>query len=447
MITSGEELRTREVLRVWFPLALSWLFMALEGPIANSFIARMPDPEICFAVFGAVVLPVASLIEAPVLMFLSASTALSRNLPQFLALRRFMHVSSAVLTVIHLLVTFTPLFDVVMFRILGIPQHFATQTFWGMVAMTPLTWAVGYRRFHQGALIAAGYSRVVGFGTLLRLMTTASIAGLGVLLGAKHGAVVASVAVTCSLLVEATYSGYMSYRNAYPLLVTKEPDEQTTKNALLGQRELFWYFLPLAATSLLWMLATPLGSAALSRMPSAHDALAVMPLVSSVSFLCRTFAVANNEVMVALYPRPRGPETLAKFVFAVGVASSTLLLCFAVTPLGRVWFVGLFGLSPSHTYLAYSSLLYVVPLGLLSAVFSWYYGILILERQTRAVNESVVWYIVVASSVLILGVTVQSARSLNLTMAAFTLAQLASVLWLRRCVRKLQLEPVDKRNE
>lgn len=443
MITSGGELRTREVVRVWFPLALSWMFMALEAPIANFFIARMPDPALCFAVFGAIVIPVASLIEAPVLMFLSASTALSRNLPQFLALRRFMHVFSALLTVVHLLVTFTSLFDLVMFKVLGIPERYGPQTFWGMVAITPMTWAVGYRRFHQGALIAAGHSRLISVGTLLRIATTASIASLGVLFDSGYGAVVASVAISCSLLVEAAFSGYMSYRYAYPQLVESTPGVAGTKNALLGQKELFWYFLPLAATSLLWMLASPLGSAALSRMPRALETLAVLPLVTAVSLLCRTGVIANNEVIVALYSRPNGPAVLSRFVFITGLTSSLLLLCFAETPLGELWFSGLFGLSDTQTAIAYASLLYVIPLGLLSAVFSWYYGILILERQTRAVNESVAWFILVAGATLMSGVYMQSGRSLQVTMAAFTLAQLASVLWVRRCVRKLQRGTAD----
>jgi len=40
------------------------------------------------------------------------------------------------------------------------------------------------------------------------------------------------------------------------------------------------FYIPLAMTSLLFLLAQPMGSAAISRMPMALESLAVWPVVS-----------------------------------------------------------------------------------------------------------------------------------------------------------------------
>ena len=70
----------RKIFTVWWPLALSWLLMGIELPMLTSVVARLPDPEINLAAYGEIVFPLALILEAPVLMLLSASTALSQDL-------------------------------------------------------------------------------------------------------------------------------------------------------------------------------------------------------------------------------------------------------------------------------------------------------------------------------------------------------------------------------
>ena len=70
---------------------------------------------------GGVVFPLSLLIEGPIIMLLAASTALSRDRESYQKLRRFMVVSGAALTAIHLAVAVTPLFDVVVVGWMGAP--------------------------------------------------------------------------------------------------------------------------------------------------------------------------------------------------------------------------------------------------------------------------------------------------------------------------------------
>ncbi len=67
------------IFKTWWPLAVSWLFMGLEQPLVGAVIARLAEPTINLAALGGVVFPVALIIEAPVIMLLAASTALSKD--------------------------------------------------------------------------------------------------------------------------------------------------------------------------------------------------------------------------------------------------------------------------------------------------------------------------------------------------------------------------------
>ncbi|MGD8396518.1 MAG: hypothetical protein PVF43_13705, partial [Candidatus Eiseniibacteriota bacterium] len=71
-------LGVRHVAATWWPLAASWLLMGVELPLVSAVLARFPDPEIHLAAYGGIVFPLALLIEAPIIMLLAASTALSK---------------------------------------------------------------------------------------------------------------------------------------------------------------------------------------------------------------------------------------------------------------------------------------------------------------------------------------------------------------------------------
>ena len=57
------------------------------------------------------------------MMLLAASTALSKDTPSYQMLRRFMMVSGAALTGLHVLIAFTPLYYFVAVNILGAPAE------------------------------------------------------------------------------------------------------------------------------------------------------------------------------------------------------------------------------------------------------------------------------------------------------------------------------------
>ena len=75
----SQPVTTRDVWITWYPLALSWLMMGIELPLLSAVVARLANPEVNLGAYGGVVFPLALLIEAPIIMLLTASTKLSRD--------------------------------------------------------------------------------------------------------------------------------------------------------------------------------------------------------------------------------------------------------------------------------------------------------------------------------------------------------------------------------
>ena len=97
LISSQEKLTTSKIFKFWLPLAATWLMMSMEGPFIAAIIARLPDPKFNLAAFG-VAFSFALVIEAPVIMIMSASTALVKDSFSFKKLRNFTYLINGVIT-------------------------------------------------------------------------------------------------------------------------------------------------------------------------------------------------------------------------------------------------------------------------------------------------------------------------------------------------------------
>lgn len=73
----------RRILAFWFPLAATWLMMAVEGPYVAAIIARLADPTLNLAAYG-VAFSFAFIAEAPIIMVMTASNALVRDRASYL---------------------------------------------------------------------------------------------------------------------------------------------------------------------------------------------------------------------------------------------------------------------------------------------------------------------------------------------------------------------------
>ena len=91
MLADKEPLTYKKIFFFWIPLAATRLMMAAEGPFLAAIIARLANPKYNLAAYG-VAFSFAVLIEAPIIMIMSASTALAKDRDSFLKLRNFTYI-------------------------------------------------------------------------------------------------------------------------------------------------------------------------------------------------------------------------------------------------------------------------------------------------------------------------------------------------------------------
>ena len=411
------------ILTLWWPLALSWLFMGLEQPLISAAIARLKDPTVHLAALGGIVFPFALAIESPIVMLLAASTALSDHKQAYRLMYRFMMAAGFVITVVHALLAFTPLYDLLIVAALAPPEEIVEPARWGLRAMLPWTWSIAHRRFQQGLLIRYGDAKAVSVGTLLRLIANIISMAVTIPLGLP-GIVVAGLGISAGVITEAVFIGL----RARPIIRDKLPEADGN---LLGWRGFATFYVPLAFTTVVLLGSQPIGSAAISRMPEALNSLAVWPVLVAFIFLFRGLGFAMNEVVVtALKEGQASFSELARFAHLLALVLTGLLAAVAFSPLSRAYFAGVAGLNETLAPLAVAAFVYAVVWPALSVYRNLYQGVIVAKGQTRFVSEAVVLSLLVTTVLLFVGVALSSTVGLFVGVGAFLAGTLVQVLWL-----------------
>ena len=132
----------RSILLFWSPLAVQWLMMGLEGPFLAAVIARLHDPVFNLAAYG-VAYAFAILVESPVIMLMSASTALVEDAVSYRRLRNFANALNVLATALLLLVLTPPVFSAIMGSLLGLPEAVSDLVYGALWLLLPWPAAIG----------------------------------------------------------------------------------------------------------------------------------------------------------------------------------------------------------------------------------------------------------------------------------------------------------------
>ena len=371
----------KHILRFWLPLAATWLMMALEGPYITAIVARLPDAAFNLAAYG-IAFSIAWIVEAPIMMVLTASNALVRCRESLHALRRFTYTLNAVLTGALALIALPPVFGALA-SLMNLPPGIARLAHLATAAVLPWPAAIGYRRFYQGLMVRAGLTRRVAYGTVIRLAVMSVAAGLLAWRSSLAGAAIGAVSLSVGVVAEAAASRWMARGVVRELESTSSP----AGRAPLTRDAIVRFYVPLALTSVLSLITLPLMTFFMSHSRRPIESLAVLPVVNAFVFLFRSGAFAHQEVVVALTGRhgERAAEIRRATGF-LGTAASGGLALVSLTPLADVWFHSVAGLSPGMAAFAIAPVRVLLLLPALEYLLAYQRGRLILERRTRVVT-------------------------------------------------------------
>ncbi len=419
-----DKLTKLKIFLFWGPLALTWLMMGLEQPFLIAFIARLNDAKFNLAAFG-IAGSFAMLIEAPIIMLLSASTALVTGRYSYRKLKKFTDILNASITGIHLIVIIPPVFNFIAVKVMEVPENVAGLAYTALVIFIPWSASIGYRRFYQGLLIRKGLTKMVTYGTLVRFSVIA-IVGLTLYLAGLPGAYVGATALSAAVVLEAIATRIMVSKTLKEVLDREDPE-----NRNLTLKVVTKFYTPLAMTSVLSMGIHPFVTFFLSRSYMAVESLAVLPVVGSLVFIFRSVGLSYQEVNIALLGRGKHNfDILRSYAIYLGIAVTLLISLVAFSPLADFWFVNVSGLSKELSDLSYLPLKIMIFLPALTLLMSFQRSTLVLGGKTGPISVSTAIELVVIVLALFICIGIFNITGVVAAAISFVAGRITSTMYL-----------------
>lgn len=432
VMSSSERWTTAALWAFWLPLALSWMMMIVAHPITSIAIGRLPDPEVQLAAYG-LTFDLAFLLESPIIMLMGVSVALTRDQASYRILRQVTLWISGVMTGVFAIVAFTPAYDPIVRGIIGVPEAVAVQARPALQVLLPWIGAIAWRRFHQGPLITVGLTRLISYGTAIRLATLTAVLAAGVVWPVLPGALLGTLALSASVVVESVVNT-LWVRPVIRALPTNAGDPLTMPGVLR-------FCAPLAATDVMRTIVRPAVTAGVARAALPGISLAAWPVAASLIVLISAAAMPFQEVAVAVVEDRSSFLRVRRFIVAVGLAITALTFLIVGTPLLTAYLERIVRLPAMLRSHVVAGMWVMVPLPLTVALRNLYRGVLIRRRSTNPIQVAMMANAVVLLGML--GVGVHAGWTGVMVAAVATLAaQVAEVAMLypffRRVVRDLE---------
>ena len=392
-------LNYKKIFLFWFPLAITWLMMSIEGPYLSAIIARMGEPKYNLAAFG-ISFSFALIIEALVIMLVSAATALVDNFNSFNKLKNFTYILNTVITLFMLLILIPTIFNFISIDLIGLPKEVTGITYWALAALLPWPAAIGYRRFYQGILIRNNKTRLVTIGTFIRLISMSLTALVLYYEFTFPGAVVASLSLSVGVTVEAIVSRVMSGKTI------RKIRSKNSENGL-SYKEILEFYYPLALTSMLSLGVHPLVTFLLGQSRMSIESLAVLPVINALVFVFRSVGLSYHEVFITLLgENGEGYKSLRNFGLLAGICSVILLTILTTTPLAYIWFHNISGLSLELTQFSILPAIIVSIMPGLTFLISVQRAIQIHARNTSPLTIATIIEVVAIIVALFIGIKI-----------------------------------------
>ncbi|KAA0248207.1 MAG: hypothetical protein HND39_05060 [Ignavibacteriota bacterium] len=419
------QLTHKKIFYFWLPLAATWLMMAVEGPFLASLIARSTEPKFNLAAYG-IAFSFALIIEAPIIMMMSAAIALVKNKQSFLKLKIFTYAVNVLITLIMLIAIIPIIFYFITETLIGLPEEISRLTHIATIILLPWPGAIGFRRFYQGILINNNLTRRVAYGTVVRLIAMLVCGSVLYISGIAEGVVIGAASLSFAVIMEA-----IAVRLMVSSTLKKINSEELSPLQNLEYKQIIKFYYPLALTSLIGLGVQPLLTFFIGQSRMAIESFAVLPVVTSFIFVFRSLGLSYQEVIIALLgEKNEGLKPLLHFAFLLALFLVGGLSLFAFTPLADFWFITVSGLSASLADFARVPLMIMFFFPALTVLISLQRGLLVASRNTKPITTATITEVLIIVIMMIILVNELDVIGVVAAMFALVAGRVAANVYL-----------------
>lgn len=209
----GEQASYRQMWTFSWPLMITQITENGVSFVINFFLGRLANPDLALAAFG-VVNALKSLVASPLRNLVQTAQALTHSRHDLRVILQFAHRVTLVYVLLVAALFYTPMRDVILSGVMGLPPHLSTYATPGvqMIVFVVIVW--GYASLFRGLLSAMRQTRAIAGSAVIRLMVVTAVGSVTLVAPDLNGAAVGVAAVGGAFLAEALILGWRVSRYA-----------------------------------------------------------------------------------------------------------------------------------------------------------------------------------------------------------------------------------------
>ena len=202
----GEQPSYRQLWSFSWPLMVTQITENGVPFVINFFLGRLANPDLALAAFG-VVNALSSLVASPLRNMVQTGQALVHSRHDMRVMLRFAHRVTLVYAALVGILFFTPMRDVILGGIMGLPGTLADYAAPGarMVLLVVVVW--GYASLFRGLLSAMRRTGAIAGSAVIRLVVVTAVGSITLIAPDLNGAAVGIAAIGAAFLAEALILG------------------------------------------------------------------------------------------------------------------------------------------------------------------------------------------------------------------------------------------------
>ncbi len=400
-----ENISYKKLFLFFLPLAVTPTIIGLSHSIVDAALARMPSPELSIAIF-AIVKGFSNIIKSPIYTSRQLISSMVDSRESYILTIKFLAALCGFFLFVLISFGYTPLGEIVFRNIYGLREPEQLEFARAALRITAFMPIVEYlRNSHQGIVISLKKTQLILPGIILRLIFISSFLWWTVQTQAVLGVVAGSITWLLGIGLEAVFIigslffFYKSPAQAAELMPTTNKKE-------LDIKSLFKFFLPLGLMMSFASFVQPIIQAGLGRSDSPTEALAVFGVSMGLMFvLSGSLSMLHNVSLV--FADDHNDENwplIFKFCLSAGIFISSIIFIISVTPLGFWIFNTVISVSVEITEIAMKVMLVISVVPLFRAIREAFWGLLMTEKNTRAIGISKLMNIIMVITTLIVSI-------------------------------------------
>jgi O-antigen/teichoic acid export membrane protein len=209
--SGGEQASYRQVWTFSWPLMITQITENGVSFVINFFLGRLAHPDLALAAFG-VVNALKSLVASPLRNMVQTAQALVHTRHDMQVMLTFAHRLTIVYVLLVGALFYTPMRDVILGGIMGLPAELRDYAIPGVQMMLVVVVFWGYASLFRGLLSAMRKTHAIAGSAVIRLLVVTAVGSVTLVAPDLNGAAVGVAAVGGAFLAEALILGWQVAR-------------------------------------------------------------------------------------------------------------------------------------------------------------------------------------------------------------------------------------------